>query len=80
MIATWGSRRRKASLIVYYGKSAAVVLILSKEASKQLGLSVVTGDDTTLVFSQCERAAKSFVVASERGYGNFVCTHSQRRS
>ena len=29
---------------------------------------------TTLVIYQCKRAAKGFVVASEQGYGNFVCT------
>ena len=36
-------RRRAGSLNLYYGKSAALVLILSQEASKQLALLVVTG-------------------------------------
>ena len=40
--------RPAASLNVYYRKSAVlVVLILSREAPKQLAISVMTGDDLT---------------------------------
>ena len=40
------SESTAASLSVYYGKSAALMLILSQEAPKQLASSVVTGDDS----------------------------------
>ena len=36
---------KNAEPSVYYGKSVALVLILSREALKQLASSVVTGDD-----------------------------------
>ena len=40
------SERTAASLNVYYGKSAALALILSQEAPKQLASSVVMGGFT----------------------------------
>ena len=38
-----------ASMDVYYRKTAALVFILSQEASKQLASIVMTGDDPTQV-------------------------------
>ena len=65
--------RTAASINVYYGKSVAVVLILSREASKQLASSVVTGDNMCkLTFPV--RATKTLALASKQSYSNFVCT------
>ena len=49
------------------------MLILSREASKQLALLVVTGDDM-LKLAFLVQATKALAVPSERGYSNFVCS------
>ena len=57
---------------VYYRKSAALVLKLRQEASKQLASSVVTA---SCKFALPVQAAKTLAVASEQGYSTFVCVH-----
>ena len=58
-----------------------LVLILSREASKQLALLVVTGDNGRLPSKLILWAAKTLAVASERGYSDsFVCFYKHNKA
>ena len=57
VVAVVGVLEEWQEVCMHYRISVALVLILSQEASKQLALSVVTGDDPTCVSLrfQCEQ-------------------------
>ena len=54
---------------MYYRKPASLVLVLSREASKEIALSVVTGDSPNELVL---RAMKTLALVSQQGYGEAI--------